>query len=167
MNVRAAMAEFWHPHPAGQNGFFNPAEYRSFLYLHRPAYRRHARAFGAHGERPVDDFGRVAVAAAVGRSAVFAVPATAGPLASERPSLGIRLEPQCGHLMSCRYARCPAISSPFDALDRANYTPSARVGNTDGFAGCDSPAGAIHCEEARPRWRTCDDHSPKDGEFRL
>ena len=30
---------------------------RSFLYLHRPAYRRRARAFGVHGERTVDYFG--------------------------------------------------------------------------------------------------------------
>ena len=71
-----------------KTAFFNPAEYRPFLYLHRPAYRRHARAFGVHGERPVDDFGRVEVAVAVGRASVLAVPATAGLLASGAPVLG-------------------------------------------------------------------------------
>ena len=32
--------------------------------------------------------------------------------------------------MSCRYARCPAISSPFNRVDWTKYTPSARVRNT-------------------------------------
>ena len=99
------------------------------VYLHRPAYRRHARALGVHGERPLDDFGRVAVAAAVGAQRYLQSPQRYVRLPRERPSLGIRLEPQWGHLMSCRQARCPAISSPFHALDWTNCTQSARLRN--------------------------------------
>ena len=71
-----------------ERAFFNPDERGRLVYLHRPTYRRHARPLGVHGERLVYDFGRVAVAVAVGGVSARAVPATVGPLASGSPVLG-------------------------------------------------------------------------------
>ena len=148
----------------GRNGFFNPDERGRLVYLHRPAYRRHARAFGVHGERPVYDFGRVAVAAAVGAQRYLQSPQRYVCLPRQRPSLGIRLEPQWGHLMSCRQARCPAISIPFDALDWTNYTHSARLRNIHRRHICVRPPRRVRIfgeEERVPK--TKNHRDPGDG----
>ena len=93
--------------------FFNPDEHGRLVYLHRPAYRRHARALGVHGERPVYDFGRVAVAVAVGGVSVLAVPATVRLLAPGTARPWASSWSRSGDI-SCRVGR--RTVPPFQAL---------------------------------------------------
>ena len=125
---RIFLAEAGSPAPAGlrsersssiirmdERAFFNPDERGRLVYLHRPAYRRHARALGVHGERPLDDFGRVAAAAAVGGAAILAVSATACPLASGPPVFGHPVGSAVGtsHVVSA--GALPRHFKPFSA----------------------------------------------------